>query len=56
MRRALILAMGIEEFIGDAAELLAQHAGDDRGVELGVLVHDRLDGVDVVRDQLGGTS
>ena len=47
------VAIGVgQEFIGDAAELLAQHAGDDRGVELGAVAHDRLHGVDVMGDQL----
>ena len=40
-------------FVGDAAQLPAQFAGRHGGVELGALAHDRLDGVDMMRDQVG---
>ena len=42
-----------QELVGDAAQLPAQFARRDGGVELGALAHDRLDGVDVVLDQFG---
>ena len=42
-----------EVFVGDAAQLPAQLAGHADGVELGALAHDRLDGIDVMRDQIG---
>ena len=48
------VAIGVGEiFVGDAAQLPAQFAGDADGVELGALAHDGLDGVDVMRDQFG---
>src|SRR5258708_6397734 len=47
------VAIGVgEEYVRDAAELLAQRARGYGGVELGALAHDRLNGVDVVRDQI----
>ena len=42
-----------EIFVGDAAQLPAQFARHADGVELGALVHDGLNGVDVMRDQIG---
>src|SRR5690349_12379020 len=42
-----------QEFVRDPTELLAQLAGHCDGVELGAFAHDRLNGVDVVGDQLG---
>src|SRR5947199_2068696 len=36
----------------DAPQLLAQFVRDDDSIELGVAVHDRLDGIDVMRDQV----
>ena len=48
------VAIGVSEvFVGDAAQLPAQFAGHADGVELGVLAHDRLNGIDVMRDQVG---
>jgi len=48
------VAIGVSEvFVGDAAQLPAQLARHGHGVELGVLVHDRLNGIDVMRDQVG---
>ena len=41
-----------QEFVRDAAQLLAQLARHRGGVELGAFAHDRLNGVDVVGDQL----
>ncbi len=38
-------------FIGDAAQLPAQFGGDGGGIELGVIVHDRQDRLDVIGDQ-----
>jgi hypothetical protein len=38
-------------FVGDPAQLSAEFAGDFRGVELGMIAHDRVDGVDMMRDQ-----
>ena len=40
-------------FVGDAAEPPAQLAGDRERIEPGVIAHDGLDCIDVVRDQLG---
>src|ERR1700761_1782564 len=40
-------------FVGDAAQLAAQLAGDRSAVEPGVIAYDRLDRVDVVLDQFG---
>src|SRR6202021_3098118 len=46
--------IGIREvFVGDTAQLPAQFAGHADGVELGAPAHDGLNGVDVMRDQLG---
>src|ERR1700753_323325 len=42
-----------EVFVGDTAQLLAQFAGHADGVEFGAPAHDGLNGVDVMRDQLG---
>ncbi len=48
------VAIGVGEvFVGDAAQLPAQFAGHADGVELGALAHDRLNGVDMMRDQVG---
>ena len=48
------VAVGVGEvLVGDAAQLPAQFAGHADGVELGALAHDRLNGVDVMRDQVG---
>jgi hypothetical protein len=48
------VAIGVgEEFVGEAAQLPAQFARGADGVELGALAHDRLDGVDVMDDQVG---
>ena len=41
-----------QEFVRDPAELVAQLARHRGGVELGAFAHDRLNGVDVVGDQL----
>src|SRR3982074_2159932 len=41
-------------FVGNAAQLSAQLAGRADGVELGPVPHDRLNGVDMMLDQLGG--
>src|SRR3954454_15007844 len=41
-----------QEFVRDSAELLAQLARHRGGVELGAFAHDRLNGADVVGDQL----
>ena len=41
-----------EEFIRDTAELPAQRIRHHGGVELGALAHDRLNGVDVMLDQV----
>src|ERR1700738_1592127 len=47
------VAIGVgEEYVRDAAELLAQCARGHGSVELGALPPDRLNGVDVVRDQI----
>ena len=40
-------------FVGDAAQPAAQLACHLGAVEPGVIVHDRLDGVDVMHDQFG---
>src|ERR1700742_345153 len=40
-------------FVGDAAQLPAQRLRSADGIELGMLVDDRLDGVDVMGDQFG---
>jgi len=42
-----------EVFVGDAAQLPAQLARHADVVELGALAHDRLDGVDMMGDQVG---
>ena len=42
-----------QEFVGDAAQLPAQLARHGDGVELGAFAHDRLNGVDVMGDQVG---
>ncbi|MGY4416738.1 hypothetical protein ACVWW4_008474 [Bradyrhizobium sp. LB7.1] len=42
-----------EIVVGDLAQAPAELGGDADVVELGVLVHDGEDGVDVVREQLG---
>src|SRR6266404_570817 len=48
------VAVGVQEiFVGDAAQLAAQFAGHAGGVELGALAHDGLNGVDMMRDQVG---
>ena len=48
------VAIGVSEiFVGDAAQLPAQFAGHARGVGLGAFAHDGLNGVDVMRDQVG---
>src|SRR5258705_8939681 len=39
-------------FIRDAAQLSTEFAGHAHGVELGALAHDRLNGVDMMRDQI----
>ncbi len=41
-----------QEFVRDPAQLRAERAGHRGGVELGAFAHDRLNGVDVVGDQL----
>src|SRR5437868_13445652 len=41
-----------QEFVRDPAELLAERGGHHGGVELGAFAHDRLNGVDVVGDQV----
>jgi hypothetical protein len=41
-----------EEFIRDTAELPAQRIRHHGGVELGALAHDRLNGVDMMLDQV----
>src|SRR5882757_6526045 len=43
---------GGEVFVGDAAQLVAQGRGHAGVVDPRVLAHDRLDGVDVMGDQL----
>src|SRR5258708_24360931 len=48
------VAIGVGEVgVGDAAQLPAQFARHADGVEAGALAHDRLDGVDVMCDQVG---
>ncbi|MGY4596384.1 hypothetical protein ACVWXL_004130 [Bradyrhizobium sp. GM22.5] len=48
------IAVGVGEIVvGDLAQAPAEFGGDADAVELGVLVHDGKDGVDVVREQLG---
>src|SRR6266404_4526769 len=48
------VAIDVQEvFVGDAAQLSAQFAGHAGGVEPGALAHDGLNGVDMMRDQLG---
>ena len=49
------VAVGLDqEFVRNAAQLLAQFARRRGGVELGAFAHDRLNGVDVMGDQLRG--
>ncbi len=48
------VAIGVSEvFVGDGAQLPAQFARRADGVGLGAFAHDRLNGVDVMRDQVG---
>ena len=48
------ITVGVGEvLVGDAPQLLAQFVRNADGIELGIVVHDRLDGVDVMRDQVG---
>src|SRR5664279_250532 len=48
------VAIGASEvFVRDAAQLPAQFVGHADGIELGALAHDRLNGVDMMRDQVG---
>src|ERR1035437_7131688 len=42
-----------EVFVRDAAQLPAQFVGHADGVERGAFAHDRLNGVDMMRDQVG---
>src|SRR3981189_932861 len=48
------VAIGVSKiFIRDAAQLSTEFARHAHGVELGALAHDRLNSVDMMRDQIG---
>src|ERR1700723_2678020 len=48
------VAIGVSEvFVGDGAQLPAQFAGGADRVRLGAFAHDGLNGIDVMRDQVG---
>jgi hypothetical protein len=40
-------------FVRDLAQAPAQFASHCRGIELGMVAHDRLNGIDVMQDQFG---